>query len=207
MSQIYFSSLKKKFFKEKLLFLGRWAKNPFRMGAVFPSSRALSRKISRFVKGHQNTYVVELGGGTGQLTEELLKAGVPPENLYVIEIDRVLVEHLKAKFPTVTIIQGNAARCDTILPLHVHGKTSAVISGLPLLSFSKRLQHKIIEASFKILSKEGEFVQFTYSPFSSLSATRFGLHKKRAGLVLRNIPPATIWTYQKKQVAIEKAAS
>lgn len=195
----YFFAIKKKAFKERILFLARWMKNPFRMGAVFPSSRALCRKISQSIQTHPDMHVIELGGGTGQLTQELLEAGVSPKNLFVIEIDSILVDHLKGKFPKVRIHQGNATRIDAIIPSSLHGRVSTIVSGLPLLSFSEELQRKIIEAAFAVLAQEGEFIQFTYSPFSSLSSKRFGLQKRRAGFVFRNIPPATIWAYKKKK--------
>ncbi len=195
----YFFAIKKKAFKEKALFLARWMKNPFRMGAVLPSSRVLCRKISQSIQAHPDMYVVELGGGTGQLTHEILETGISSKKLFVIEIDSILVDHLKVKFPHVQVCQGNATRIDAIIPSSLHGKVSTIISGLPLLSFSEELQRKIIEAAFAVLAPDGEFIQFTYSPFSSFSSKRYGLQKRRAGFVFRNIPPATIWAYKKKK--------
>ena len=54
------------------------------MGAVAPSGRALARLMATGV--HRDATVLELGAGTGTLTEGLLANGVQPANLYGCDI-------------------------------------------------------------------------------------------------------------------------
>ena len=183
--------------EEHLVFLKRWFRNPLQVGALLPSSRFLARLIGKQVFLPANHIIVELGGGTGKLTLELLAAGIPAECLYVVEIDPVLVNYLRRKFPNVVVLQGSAADLATLIPPHLHGKVSTIISGIPLLNMPRILQKNIINACLDVLSLKGKFIQFTYSPFSSFPAKKFGLSKIRAGTVLRNLPPATVWCYER----------
>ena len=79
--------------------------NPAQMGAWLPSSRVLSKAIASQVNLRSSGYVLELGGGTGAVTRALLKHGVSPEKLIVIERSNAMVRHLRQKFPQVRVIQ------------------------------------------------------------------------------------------------------
>lgn len=183
--------------EEHLIFFKRWFRNPLQVGALLPSSRFLARLIGRQVFLPPDHIIIELGGGTGKLTFELLDAGIPAESLYVVEIDPVLVHYLSRKLPNVVILQGNAADLPTLIPPNLHGKVSTIISGMPLLNMPRILQKNIIDACLTVLSRKGKFIQFTYSPFSSFPAKKFGLSKIRAGIIFRNLPPATVWCYER----------
>lgn len=183
--------------EEHLVFFKRWVRNPLQVGALLPSSRFLARLIGQQVLLPSGHIIVELGGGTGKLTFELLAAGIPPECLYVVEIDPVLVTYLSHKFPNVVILNGNASNLTNLIPPHLHGKVSTIISGIPLLNMPRILQKNIINACLNVLSLKGRVIQFTYSPFSSFPAKKFGLSKIRAGTILRNLPPATVWCYER----------
>jgi len=183
--------------EEHFVFFKRWLKNPLQIGAFIPSSKSLARVISHEILVSPQHIVVELGGGTGILTEEILKAGVPEDKLYVIELDPILVSYLKKRFPNVTIIHGNAINLPNLIPSEFLGKISTIVSGMPLLNMPKLVQGGILDVSFKNLSENGRFIQYTYNPFTSLNCHKHGFSKRRAGFVLKNFPPATIWCYEK----------
>ena len=183
---------------ENILFLKRWLKHPLRLGAVLPSSPALTGLIARSVNLRSDRIAVELGAGTGCVTRMLLQAGIPTEKLYVLELDPELCEFLKASMPEVNVIQGDARDLPKLLPKKFVGKVSSVISGMPMTAMPQEIQRQIIDASFAVMDGEGEFLQYTYRPgFSPLRAKNFGLDKQRLGMAFRNLPPATVWRYQK----------
>jgi phosphatidylethanolamine/phosphatidyl-N-methylethanolamine N-methyltransferase len=82
-----------------------------------------------------------------------------------------------------------------LLPKHVVGNVTSVVSGIPMMNLSLSHQARLISSWKKVLSPRGSIIQFTYGPLSSLPAERLGLIKKRLGHVLRNFPPATVWKY------------
>ncbi|MBL8677282.1 MAG: phosphoethanolamine methyltransferase, partial [Alphaproteobacteria bacterium] len=111
------------------LFLSRVLRNPRQLGAVAPSSRHLGALLARHAAVDAYSPIVELGGGSGSLTRALIKAGIEPGRIYVIELDKALALYLKSAFPQVNVIHGNATELGKILPSHIIGKVHRIVSG------------------------------------------------------------------------------
>lgn len=181
--------------KEAQLFFKRALKNPKQLGAVLPSSRFLGALMAQHANIDPSLPIIELGGGTGSLTQSLLDAGVSPQRLYVIELDEELYQYLKKKFPQVNVILGNATELETILPDVVLGNVGTVISGLPMINIPQDVQKKIFTSCFRIMKTKGKILQYTYALHSPVNATQLSVYKNRIGTVFFNIPPATVWQY------------
>ncbi|HCC25398.1 MAG TPA: hypothetical protein DEP85_07845, partial [Holosporales bacterium] len=69
------------------LFLSRVLRNPRQLGAIAPSSRHLGELLARHAAVDNYSPIVELGGGTGSLTRAMIKAGIAPHRIYVIELE------------------------------------------------------------------------------------------------------------------------
>ena len=76
-----------KLLKEGELFFRQWLRSPKSMGSVIPSSRFLAQAVAREVAWKPGQFVVELGGGTGAITEGLIARGIPRDKLVVVELD------------------------------------------------------------------------------------------------------------------------
>lgn len=181
--------------QENWLFFKRSLKNPLRVGAWAPVSENLATMVGKNVSLKDGEYVVEVGGGTGQLTRGLLRGGVPVERLFVIEIDPEMATYLKKIMPQVNVIQGDASKLKDLLPIHVIGKVSTIVSGIPLFNMSHEVQKALVDSCFGIMGEGGEFLQYAYAPVSPLPAEKFGLTKTRIAKVMFNLPPAAIWRY------------
>jgi phosphatidylethanolamine/phosphatidyl-N-methylethanolamine N-methyltransferase len=191
---------------ELALFLGRWIKAPHRIGALAPSSRFLGRAMARQVDIRQARLVVELGGGTGSITRALLAAGLAPERLIVVERDERLHQLLAERFSGVRVLNGDAAQLVKLLrPLGVTS-ASTIVSGLPLLSMPKRLRHRIVGQCFALLGERGSLVQFTYGIASPLPGREFGVEGQVKDLVLRNLPPAFVWRFERRRAPMARVA-
>jgi phosphatidylethanolamine/phosphatidyl-N-methylethanolamine N-methyltransferase len=143
--------------------------------------------------------VVELGGGTGNVTAALLLAGVLPQDIAVVERDPVFARVIAARFPQVRVLQGDAAELRRLLREAGIGPVKAVISGLPLLSIPDRICLRIIAEAAGALTEDGVLVQFTYGPASPVSRrilARVGLEARRTSWVVDNFPPASVWRYR-----------
>ena len=186
--------------KENLLFFKRMLKNPKTLGAIAPSSHALCAFISKQIDVTSDGYFVEIGAGTGNLSMALLQAGIDPKRLFVVELDHVLAEFLRHKLPKgVEVMTGDARSLSVLIPDEIKGNVETVISGIPMMNISAKMQTELIQASFEIMRPKGSFLQFTYGPLSPLPAKKLGLKKTRIGHVLLNIPPASVWRYEKKE--------
>lgn len=180
-----------------MLFLKRWLKDPLSIGAIAPSSRDLADAMARLVPAGSADPVVELGGGTGVITAALLEAGIAPTNLIVIERDDALHALLVTRFPGVRILQGDAAELTALLrPLGVT-RARAVVSGLPLLAMRDTIRDRIVEESFALLAPGAPFIQFTYGLTSPIPRRRLGVEGEVKKRVLNNLPPASVWLYQR----------
>ncbi len=65
---------------------------------------------------------------------------------------------------------------------------------------SKELQHDILAEAFLLLRPGGAFIQFTYSPCAPLARSvveTLGLEVAKVGTVVRNVPPATVFSYRR----------
>ena len=138
------------------LFLKRWLRRPFSVGAVVPSGRLLAQAMARAtfseMKGRDG-HVIELGAGTGEVTNALLAAGIPANRLALVERDPELASFLRRHFTGPRIVEGDAARLPKILAEQGIGSVSAVVSSLPLLSLPAEVVRGIVEGVFDALPR------------------------------------------------------
>ncbi|MGH6913974.1 MAG: class I SAM-dependent methyltransferase [Geminicoccales bacterium] len=186
--------------KETELFFRQWLRSPKSMGSVIPSSRALARAVTREVVWRPGQTVVELGAGTGAISRGLMDSGLPPEAVMMIELDRPLFEYLRERFPGVRVINGDATRLADIVRQQGVEEVSTVISGLPMVNMPLAFQRAIIEASFAVLQPDGVLLQYSYSPVAPVRAKKLGVRAELAKVVVRNLPPATIWRFRPRRV-------
>lgn len=167
--------------------------NPRGVSAPTPSSPALARAIAAEVDPARDGLVVELGPGTGVVTEALLERGVPADRLVLIEQEPCFAQLLRRRFPRVKVIEGDALIFESLIPFDA--EVSAVVSGLPLLQFPLHTRRSLLRRSLNCQDGCGAaFIQLSYSwkpPVPAEPGMR--LSKK---VVWRNLPPAHVWTYR-----------
>ncbi|CAG0983161.1 MAG: methyltransferase domain-containing protein [Rhizobiaceae bacterium] len=186
---------------QRLTFLRQWLANPLMVGAVLPSGRFLARLMTQAIDQDTGS-VLELGPGTGVFTEALLKRGLVPEQLTLVELDERFANFLSRRFPGARIVQGNAARLSAA-GVGRDVTYSAVISGLPLLSMPTRTIFRIVEGVARRLGPSGNLYQFTYGarcPIAHAILERLGLEASLLGTVMWNLPPASVYRISRTRV-------
>ena len=185
-------------------FFRQWLKNPLAVAAVSPSSPQLARQmIAALPAGSQR--VIELGGGTGAITQALLDAGIPPSALMVLELGEVMHQTLRRRFPAVNLHLADAVdvrRLAVESGFLDEAPADAVVSGLGLLSTPRSVQLAILGESFACMRPGGRFVQFTYGPASPVAREvldELGLDARRTSFTWWNVPPASVYVYQRLQ--------
>jgi phospholipid N-methyltransferase len=172
------------------LFAREWLNEPFKIGAVWPSSSQLAKEMAGRVPAEGNGLVVELGGGTGAVTQALLERGIRAERLLVIERSPAFVRHLRKRFPSVKVVQGDAARlADLVKP---GSRVDAIVSSLPLRSLSRRDSAAIVAQWRSLLAAGGTVVQFTYDLLGLGRGAPAGFFKRAREIVWANLPPARV---------------
>jgi len=176
------------------LFAREMFSQPAVVGAIWPSSRRLAKSVASRVPLHGNGLVVELGGGTGAVTQALLRRGIAPRRLTVIECSPVFVRHLRARFPEVNILLGDAAELGELLPRGSH--IDAIVSSLPLRSLPPRVSEAIV-AQWSAVAADGSLVvQYTYDLRSTAHLLLPGFLQRASEIVWTNLPPARVLALQ-----------
>lgn len=189
---------------DRLRFIGQWLKNPRQTAAFTPSGPGLAAAMLAELPAN-TTRVIELGGGTGAITHALVDHGIQGKQLLVLELNEELHAHLHMQFPRELLVLGDAAELPRLAAdagFLDNGPADAVISGLGLLAMDRSLVARILESAFACLRPDGRFIQFTYGPRSPVPESvlgPLGLTLRRGEFVLRNVPPATVWIYQRSQ--------
>jgi phosphatidylethanolamine/phosphatidyl-N-methylethanolamine N-methyltransferase len=176
-------------------FLKALVTNPSSIGAACPSSPWLAQQIASFVPKDPKGYVVELGAGTGAVTEALLARGIPTDRILAIERSPELSQFLKKKFPRLQVITGDACHLNKLLHDHWSGQkreVEMVVSCLPLRSLPKYVVQGIVEELNKLLGVEGRYIQFTYDLRPNHPCHVAGFTREASKVVWRNIPPARV---------------
>ncbi len=185
-------------------FFRSWLDNPAVAGAVSPSGRFLARMMARYVDPRKAGPVVELGPGTGAITEALVARGIAPGRLFLVEFDPGFCTLLKRRFPGVHVIKGDAYQLSRTLRARIRRPPAAIVSSLPLLLKSETQRLALLADAFDCMSPDGCFVQFTYgrvSPVPRDKASALDFHVEASPPVWLNLPPARVWIYRRQAQA------
>jgi phosphatidylethanolamine/phosphatidyl-N-methylethanolamine N-methyltransferase len=187
-----------------VLFLRQWLRDPRSIAAIAPSGRELARRIASAV-GRNARRVIEIGAGTGVVTQALLSAGVPESGMLVVERNPELHRMLTRRFPGVEVLQGDAldlaqvvANSGRLTP----GGVDAVVSGLGLVNLGRESQRSLLGQVFELLRVRGRFVQFTYAPVLPVSRevmSELDLTARRTAFSLLNLPPASVYVLTRRR--------
>ena len=186
------------------LFFKQTLTKPHQIVALAPSSAQLCAQMVAEIdpKGGK---VVELGAGTGNITQAILATGLPATDLHCVEMNPAFCARLRARFPPAHIHEMSAGDLGDLGLSNVQ----CVVSGLPLLSMPIDLQRAIIKGSLALLGENGSFVQFTYGPKAPLAASlqrEFALTARRSAKIWWNLPPARVYRFERASARVTQAA-
>jgi phosphatidylethanolamine/phosphatidyl-N-methylethanolamine N-methyltransferase len=178
-------------------FLRSWVEKPISMGAVTPSGKALARAMARYVDPEAAGPVIELGPGTGAVTEALVARGIEQSRLVLVEFDPSFCRLLRRRYPKATVIQGDAYRIQHLLGGLLREPAAAVVSGLPLQTkpFKRRL--KLMAEAFSLMAPGAPLIQFTYAMVTPIPMRPADISAEASELIWLNVPPARVWVYRK----------
>jgi len=183
-------------FRDAARFLGRLIATPRSVGAIAPSSPGLACAMAAQIDPAARGRVLELGPGTGVITQALLARGIAPERIVAIEYDPDFAALLIKRFPAVRVIRGDAFDLARTLSGEEPEPFAAAVSGLPLVNFPKALRQTVLASVFARLAPGAPFVQFSYSFWPPIAPSpQFSV--KRMAFIWRNLPPARVWVYRR----------
>jgi len=184
-------------FDDEVRFIRSWLDSPLSTGAVTPSGRVLARAMARYVEPELPGPVIELGPGTGPVTEALVAQGVDPARLVLVEFNPTFCQLLRARFPAATVIQADAYGLRRALPNLLRQPAAAMVSGLPMFTKPVRTRVRLLREALALLVPGAPFVQFTYAVVPPIPRSFAGVTAEASERIWMNLPPARVWVYRK----------
>lgn len=174
-------------------------RNPRQIGAIAPAGRSLGTAITKalLAKGPPGV-VIELGAGTGAITQALLAVREQLHYLVALEKSPELARSLLRRFPELPVLTLCASKLEELtLPQH---KRLTLVSSLPFASLPAQDCQRLCDSIKRISRRYREFqlIQYSYfgkTPFASPSRN---LVWTKGPTILCNLPPATVWTLEKR---------
>ena len=182
-------------FDDEFRFFRSLIEKPLTVGAVAPSGKALARVMANYVDPAIPGPIVELGPGTGPVTEALVER-VDPSRLTLVEFDPTFCAHLRDRFPGVRVVQGDAYDLNQTLKGILTEPAAAFVSGLPLFNKPLKMRLTLLDQAFGLMQPDAPFVQFTYNAISPIPRSHGSIRAEGSPRVWRNIPPARVWVYR-----------
>jgi phosphatidylethanolamine/phosphatidyl-N-methylethanolamine N-methyltransferase len=141
--------------------------------------------------------IIELGPGTGPITEALVAQGIDTGRLVLVEFDTTFCRLLRARYPSATVVQGDAYGLKRILGNFLREPAAAVVSGLPLFTKPLRVRLRLLFEAFGLMLPGAPFVQFTYNALAPMPTRLDRVRVEASERVWMNIPPARVWVYRR----------
>lgn len=182
---------------DELRFVKTFATSPLKMGTFTPSGRALAEAMVDHSTIDVAGWTLEIGPGTGAVTQVLIDRGIRPERLVLIEYDTDFCRLLEERFPGAVIIRGDALQLERVLGKFADTRFSAVLSGIPLLNLPKAKRFPYIESALDRLLPGRTVTQLSYSFFTPHEPVPGRLAVDKSKWVTANFPPGRIWIYRR----------
>jgi phosphatidylethanolamine/phosphatidyl-N-methylethanolamine N-methyltransferase len=183
---------------DEVRFFRSWMEKPLAIGAVTPSGKALARTMAAYVDPEIPGPIIELGPGTGPVTEALVDQGIDPSRLILVEFNPHFCRLLSERYPTATVVQGDAYGLRPLLTSFcLREPVAAVVSGLPLFTKPLHTRLRLLYEAFELMLPGAPFVQFTYAAVSPIPKSHGRVKSQASERIWTNFPPARVWVYRK----------
>jgi len=183
--------------EDEARFLRSWIEKPLVTGAVTPSGKMLATTMASYVDPRVPGPVIELGPGTGPVTEALVNRGVAQDRLVLVEFNPDFCKLLKKRFPKATIVQGDAYAIRETLAGMVSEPAAATISSLPLFTKPVEMRLDLLSAAQDFMHPGAPFIQFTYAVVPPIPKNPRLYSANASNRIWLNLPPARVWVYRR----------
>ena len=182
-------------------------------GAIAPSGRALANALCKPLRDRPGPRrILEIGPGTGAVTEHIVSRLQPGDELDLVEINEAFADGLRRRLATRWQQAAAQTRVHhASLDAFDGGPYDIVISGLPFNNFPTELVTQLLDRSLDLLTDDGMLSFFEYLYVRPLRsrlgrrpdrlrltridrrlARRYNSHDGTLDRVLVNIPPACV---------------
>jgi len=116
--------------------------------------------------------------------------------LVLVEFNPDFCRLLGKRFPTATVLQGDAYRLRRLMQDVLKEPAAAVVSSLPLLTKPLRTRLRLTADVMALIAPHAPFVQFTYGMLPPIPKALGGIKAEASNVIWMNLPPARVWVYR-----------
>lgn len=168
----------------------------YKIGALTSSSRYVVEDVVRKI-GPEHKYIVEYGAGDGIITKEILKCLPSNGRLVALELNKDFIQELKnIHDPRLVVMEEDVVGASREPNIFGLPRIDAVISGIPFTLFTSREREAVIRNTHALLSPNGIFVVYQYSPLVFSILKKF-FNEVRISFEPRNFLPYFIMRARK----------
>jgi len=185
--------------KANFVFFGKFLRHGTKIASFWPSSKTLARATVKKVDWASAQVIVELGAGTGPITNEVIKRLKPHTRFLAIERDPDFARILKERFadmPNVEIIEGDVRELDTILKARGIAKVDYFLSGLPTPSLPLGVRRRVFASVRRYMTPTGFYSNITEMPYVYWKYYKNIFKHVDFQFVAVNLPPAGVYHCQ-----------
>ena len=167
--------------------------NPFRVGAIGPSSHALGEIMVRETRAANAKTIIELGSGSGAITHCIADKMRADAQMLGIESNPAFITPLRERFPKAQFVEGCASQTRRIAGEERFLNADCILSTIPWSILSPIKRDAIIGAVHLTLASHGTFATAVCYGTQHFPAGRDLERSLRA--VFRNvkISPIVLW--------------
>jgi phospholipid N-methyltransferase len=188
------------------LFFSKFVAKGRTISSAVPSSRAMVAGVLDHVDFSRPGTIVELGAGTGPVTEQIVEQLRPHHRFVAVENDADFCDVLRRRFPETTLLQTDASRvADPLSKLGIH-KVDYVISGLPTPNLPARAKVRLWRWLFESLSPNGVFIQITVVPMIYRGFYQRIFRDVDYNMIWLNVPPGGVYRCSSPRRHLRKSA-
>ena len=137
-------------------------RNPRSLGTVAPSSAWLGKHLVTCSNITHKMNVVEIGAGTGPLTQEIIKV-VPLTQFWAFEPNSNLAEKLREKHSGICVYENTANELPKIQERDGLPKADRILCSLPWSVFTEDMMVESLTGISEGLHKDGTFLTLVYA--------------------------------------------
>lgn len=180
-------------------------KAPASTGAVAPTSKFVIEKVIQLADLQQADSVVELGPGTGVITEQIQFHLKPRAAFFALELNNKFVEVARKRCPVARIYHDAADALPNYLEEHKWLQCDCIISSLPWTIFESAEQDRLLETISASLKPGGKFISIVYLGAKTRVRGRYFISSlplhfrqvERSKIIWRNLPPTEVYCCKK----------
>ncbi len=192
---------------DTLTFALEFTRSPLDVASLVPSSLPVCRALALPVPETGHPVVVELGAGSGVVTEEVRQRLGGRGRHLAVELNARFAATLAERFPDIEVLHIDAQEVPALL--HDRGlRADVVISGLPWAAFPDASLHRRLAGA---MTAHGAFTQLGYAATRWAGPARTQLAHLQpvfeevttSRTVWRSLPPAVVHTARRPRPSVQ----